>query len=291
MGITKAERIPRVTGENDPAIAYYTRARARHSGADDRRAGSQAQIPATKAEIAQVKKRLGIYIKDVRNQNPPEAGWAHSEIDPTPVLNSKKPSITLRRGEKTKANPNGQLIAEVDWQKSPYTYARDDAGKLIPRFFRQSKADEAAGQPPVVNPEWTQRRAELGDAMYDEMLRMMERTDERRNIILEQINWYRDMIAHLRTSFGSMSDYMADVLAGFSPQTGVKENWLNMIDYFGGVMSGKYDKIFAEFDAYLREDPSRTATTWKNEKRPMPTKVSNDALFGAKHGKCDDGGA
>ena len=280
MGISEVDQIERVTAHDDPAVAFYTdEERAILEPMIDAQqkvsAGKKPEvINATKEELAQVKKRLEVYIKYVRGQNPPHAGWAHSEIDPTPTESSKKPSVILKRGEKTKANPQGQLIAIVDWQKSPYTYARSDDGKVIPRFLDRKGT--------IPNPEWAKRRRELGGKMYDEMLQMMERTDPRRHIILEQINWYRDMVAHLRTSFGSMSDYMADVLAGFSPQTGVKRNWIDMILYFEEVMRGRYDEIFAEFDKYIREDPeNRTASTWKALGRPMPRKVANDALFGA----------
>ena len=284
MGISEADQIERVTAQDDPAIAFYTdEERAILEPMIDAQqkvsAGKKPEvINATKEELAQVKKRLEVYIKYVRGQNPPHAGWAHSEIDPTPTESSKKPSVILKRGKKTKASPQGQLIAIVDWQKSPYTYARGDNGKVIPRFLDRKGT--------IPNPEWAKRRAELGGKMFDELMAVMDRTDpkekRRRDIILEQINWYRDMVAHLRTTFGSMSDYMADVLAGFSPQTGVKENWLNMVDYFGGVMSGRYDEIYAAFDAYIREDPeNNTASTWKALGKPMPRKVSNDALFGA----------
>ena len=269
MGITKAERKKRVTAHDDPAVAFYTNEeRVKLEEMIDKQAPA---FNATKEDIAQVKKRLEIYVKDVRGRNPPEAGWAHDEIDPVRVV--------LLRGK-----GKGRLLFDITkvFKDAPYTFARDDNGKNFPRFLKQSKVDEAAGKPLIVNPEWEKRRAELGDAMYDEMLQMMSRTDDRRNIILEQVNWYRDMIVHLRTTFGSMSDYMADVIAGFSPQQAVKENWLDMVDYFGGVMSGRYDEIYSEFDKYIREDPeNRTATTWNKLGKPMPRKIANDALFAA----------
>ena len=168
----------------------------------------------------------------------------------------------------------------MEWKKTPYTYAFDADGKYLARFLKAKK-----GQPLVANPAWEQRAQELTGKMVDSLKELGGRDSDRAQTIRDQIRWYRDMVEHLRTAFGSMSDYMADVLGGFSPQQGVGENWKQMVDYFEGAMKGKHDEAFRMFDEYMREEPGRTASTYKMAYPPKqfperwPTKLQNDALF------------
>ena len=77
------------------------------------------------------------------------------------------------------------------------------------------------------------------------------------------------MRTRLRTEFGSMSDYVADVIAGFSPITDVPGNWNNFIDYFRHVMKGDYDEAFRKFDEYISADPeNRSSGTYKKQFPP-----------------------
>ena len=53
-----------------------------------------------------------------------------------------------------------------------------------------------------------------------------------------------------------MSDYVADVIAGFSPITDVPGNWDNFIDYFEARNEGAITtKPSRKFDEYISEDP------------------------------------
>ena len=272
MGISEADQIER---ELDHEAAFYS---------DTERAVIEADVDkmakginATKAEIKDVKGRLEAYIKYYRAKHPAKAGWANSEIKPLGL----DPKKGLTRGKVTKANPSG-INFKVKFAKTPYTFARDTANKLIPRFIKDKVTKQQ-----VANPEWAKRRQELGDKMFDDLQGIMARRGEGgetgrvAQVILDQINWYRDMAAHLRVTFGSMSDYVADIIAGFSPITDVPGNWANMVDYFEGVMKGHYDDLYAKFDAYISEDPkNRTASTWRDAGGELPLKLKNKAKFG-----------
>ena len=272
MGISEADQIER---ELDHDAAFYS---------DTERAVIEADVDkmakginATKAEIKDIKGRLEAYIKYYRAKHPAKAGWANSEIKPLGL----DPKKGLTRGKATKANPSG-INFKVKFAKTPYTFARDTANKLIPRFIKDKVTKQQ-----VANPEWTKRRQELGDKMFDDLQGIMARRGEGgetgrvAQVILDQINWYRDMAAHLRVTFGSMSDYVADIIAGFSPITDVPGNWANMVDYFEGVMKGHYDDLYAKFDAYISEDPkNRTASTWRDAGGELPLKLKNKAKFG-----------
>lgn len=269
MGISEADQIER---ELDHDAAFYsdTERAAIEKDVDAMAKG----IDATKAEIKDVKGRLEAYIKYYRAKHPAKAGWANSEIKPLGL----DPKKGLTRGKVTKANPSG-INFKVKFAKTPYTFARDTANKLISRFLDRKGT--------VPNPEWAKRRQELGDKMFDDLQGIMARRGEGgekgrvAQVILDQINWYRDMAAHLRVTFGSMSDYVADIIAGFSPITDVPGNWANMVDYFEGVMKGHYDDLYRKFDAYISEDPeNRTASTWRDAGGELPLKLKNKAKFG-----------
>ena len=276
MGISKTDQIER---ELDHEAAFYSDTERKAVEADVDTLAKK--IDATTSEIKSIKERIGAYIKYYRAKHPTKAGWANSEIKPV-GLDEKK---GLKRGKVNKANPSG-LTFKVKFKDSPYTFARDKGGELIPRFLDRKGT--------VANPEWAKRRAELGDKMFDDLQDIMARRSEGgekgrvAQVILDQINWYRDMNAHLRTTFGSMSDYVADVIAGFSPITDVPGNWANMIEYFERVMKGHYDAIYEKFDKYIAEDPeNRSATTWKKKYPPknfpemFPMKFGDEKLFGA----------
>jgi hypothetical protein len=276
MGISKADQI---ADDLDHESAFYSKEERTAIEADvDRMAKG---IGATKAEIKDVKNRVEAYIKYYRAKHPTKTGWANSAIKALGL--QEKDGLT--RGKVDKTNPSG-INFKVKFAKSPYTFARDAANKLIPRFLRQSRAEAAAGQPLVENPEWAKRRQELGDKMFDNLQQIMARRKEGgeagrvAQVILDQINWYRDMMTHLRVTFGSMSDYVADVIAGLSPITDVPGNWANFLEYFEGVMKGRYDDLYRKFDAYVSEDPeNRNASTWREAGGEMPLKL-NKAKFG-----------
>jgi hypothetical protein len=224
-------------------------------------------VKATKQEIAGLKKYVAEYYEDARAEAPQSQGWVPAA---KMVINKIQKLVRGKRG----INPT------IIWKDTPYTYAHDENGKPLSRFLKAKK-----GEPLVNNPAWGQRVGELTDKMVNNMEALASESGQMAATIRAQIKWYRDMVHHLRTTFGSLSDFAADILGGLSPQQGVGENWKQMVNFLEGVMKGKYDKVFGAFDRYMRgeADPrwntppeKRTATSWKTEMPELewwPTKI------------------
>jgi hypothetical protein len=275
MAIRKEEVLKRVVDYAAAEASIATKEGKAELAKLDKDVDELAQTPKVKAlgitkpDIADIKKRIRDYVKDVRAENPQSAGWVPlSKIIPNKIKELKK---AARKG----------FNFVLEWKKTPYTYAFGPDGEYLTRFLKAKK-----GQPLVANPAWEQRVQELTDKMTANMEELATRDSDRAQTIRDQIRWYRDMVEHLRTTFGSMSDYMADVLGGFSPQQGVGENWKQMVDFFEGVMKGKHDEAFRMFDEYVREEPGRTASTYKMAYPPKqfperwPSKMgTTDVLF------------
>ena len=98
-------------------------------------------------------------------------------------------------------------------------------------------------------------------------------------LILKEIEWYRDFIHKLRQDFGGTADLMADLLGAFSPRQNVRLNVRNAIDAMWAISAGKYDTVLRELDAYMKADPSHTIESWRKQ-GGATMKAKSGNLFG-----------
>jgi hypothetical protein len=244
MKITAQKRI------TDPESAWYdNNDRALLETALDKAIAKEGW-KLTKEERAQFSKSMEIRVKAVRSFFPRKTSWATDTLQPS--------------GVELKESKKGVRKVDVEFATGNYTFDRDADGNYITRYLQgATPTEQKKGVPLIDNPEWHKRVEEIASKGVDKMMELINRKDDQSDTILAQIGWYKEMVDHLRHSYGGMSDLMADLLGTFSPMTGMKENWSYGVQALGKVMRGDYDELLSRVDKWMKEDPKRTLEGWK----------------------------
>jgi hypothetical protein len=229
----------------------------------------------SKDERAKFSQIMETRVKALRTLFPKIDNWATDMIKPT--------GVELKE-TKTKGR-----VPEVQFEAAQYTFDKDAQGNYLTRYVDQNGNPITRianylkrGEPLTENPEWEKRVEDMASVGVDKLMDLINSDDkELSDTILAQIGWYKEMVHHLRHSYGGMSDLMADLLGTFSPMTGMKENWSYGVQALGKVMKGDYDELLGRVDKWMKEDPSRTIEGWKklHGEKGMIVK-ENGKLFG-----------
>ena len=172
--------------------------------------------------------------------------WAH--VDITGVQTVFTPKGGARKKDFVKA------VAK--WKKIPFSFEKVPAGMTMEEYT-----------------------SGLATKMVDEFFARLARGGKNAQTILDQIGWYRNVIVNLRKEYGGFSDMFADFLGGFSPATGVVENWKNAVGFLEAVTNGKYDALFEELHAW--DAAGKTIKQWRDAGKPIPLKENGLTLFGS----------
>ena len=98
-------------------------------------------------------------------------------------------------------------------------------------------------------------------------------------LIIREIEWYRDFVTRLRQDFGGAADFMADLLGAYSPRQNVELNVRNALDTIWAISQGKYDTLLRDLDVYMKADPAHTIDSWRKVD-PRVMTARSGALFG-----------
>ena len=93
------------------------------------------------------------------------------------------------------------------------------------------------------------------DGMLDEVRQIFERAkngDEAARKIIAQAGWYKEMRTRLRQEFGGLGDLFADLLGATSPNTPVRTNWDNSVEFLRRLTKGDYDKLMPKWQAWVK---------------------------------------
>lgn len=178
----------------------------------------------------------------------------------------------------SKSEPSGGMELE-------YKEAKGDEKPVVKAVARWKKQRYRFDEIPegMTREEWARELAGKVTGQFLERIQKglaadaTKKAGEGAELILREIEWYRDFVRKLRGEFGGFSDLMADFLGAFSPRQNVRQNWRNAIDAMWALSIGKYDELFERLDTFLKA--GGTMKEWRAQGGEVMTS-RNGALFG-----------
>jgi len=176
-----------------------------------------------KMKPAMTKQDVAQYVREVKAAFPESDGWAPLEfkgIDPS----------------QTNKDNNGKI--EYKWGNVSYSFNR---------------ALDATQGLKVGTPEYEAQVTATANALVDEVRSVVARAangDVAAKRIIAQRGWYKNMRQRLRQEFGGLGDVFADLLGALSPNTPVRENWKNAVDFLRRATEGAFDELIPQWEAW-----------------------------------------
>lgn len=206
----------------DAAVAAV-KATAKASRKKPSRAALSRAEREARAKVDVTRRTIERQVREIKAAFPEADGWA---------------PLTLTGLEDIKVSKKGEITWSYSWKAIPYEFDRAPGKSVGPREG---------------TPDYERQVTAAAAALVDEVRSVVARAqagDVAAQRIIAQRGWYKNMRQRLRREFGALGDTFADLLGAMSPNTPVRTNWKNAVDFLRRATVGDFDELMPQWVAW-----------------------------------------